>query len=109
MLHEEIANVAPWKSKEKQAISCNGDKYKTEVDSCANRTDGEKSTGDILNNRLTGIKVTNATAKWSEDLAENTLTNINLVVQPSALVAVIGPVGSGKVCFTSHFEFCYAA
>ena len=97
MLHEEIANVAPWKSKEKQAISCNGDKYKTEVDSCANRTDGEKSTGDILNNRLTGIKVTNATAKWSEDLNEDTLTDISVDVKTGSLVAVIGPVASGKV------------
>lgn len=43
-----------------------------------------------------GIYVTNATAKWSETSAENTLFNISVSVGPGTLLAVIGPVGSGK-------------
>lgn len=45
---------------------------------------------------IIGIYVTNATAKWSETLAENTLSNISVSVGPGTLLAVIGPVGSGK-------------
>ncbi|KAJ9591424.1 hypothetical protein L9F63_002030, partial [Diploptera punctata] len=97
LLHEEVANVAPWKVKEKHAMTCNGEKHKIEVDIIMNRIDEEKCSGDGHNvDKLTGIKVTNATAKWSEDLTDNTLTNINLIVRPSSLVAIIGPVGSGK-------------
>ena len=49
-----------------------------------------------------GIRVVNVTAKWSEDLNENALTNVNLDVKPGGLVAVIGPVGSGKVSRVTH-------
>ncbi|KAF5287553.1 hypothetical protein FQA39_LY15882 [Lamprigera yunnana] len=36
------------------------------------------------------------TAKWSEFSIENTFTNLNLQIKRGTLVAVIGPVGSGK-------------
>lgn len=44
-----------------------------------------------------GIVVSNATAKWSDTQTDNTLENINLTVRPGRLIAIIGPVGAGKV------------
>jgi len=43
------------------------------------------------------IGISNATAKWIDDQTCNTLDNINLNILPGSLVAIIGPVGSGKV------------
>lgn len=43
-----------------------------------------------------GIFIKNATAKWSESIADNTLTNVTVSVKPGQLLAIIGPVGSGK-------------
>ncbi|XP_049854061.1 ATP-binding cassette subfamily C member 4-like [Schistocerca gregaria] len=43
-----------------------------------------------------GIDLMEASAKWSINNTENTLNNVNLTVTPKQLVAVIGPVGSGK-------------
>lgn len=43
------------------------------------------------------IKISNASAKWTDDQTENTLNHINLTIEPGRLVAVIGPVGAGKV------------
>lgn len=51
---------------------------------------------NINNKEEKGIVLKDVTAKWSGDATENTLTNINALVQPGRLVAVIGPVGSGK-------------
>ena len=47
-----------------------------------------------------GIRVANITAKWTEDFPDNTLSNVSLDVKPGGLVAVIGPVGSGKVSYS---------
>lgn len=44
-----------------------------------------------------GVVVTNATAKWSDGQADNSLENINLTLRRGKLVAIIGPVGAGKV------------
>jgi len=41
--------------------------------------------------------MSNASAKWTDAQIENTLENINLTVTPGRLVAIIGPVGAGKV------------
>lgn len=38
----------------------------------------------------------NVSAKWSKECTENTLNRINMNITKSQLVAVIGPVGSGK-------------
>lgn len=43
------------------------------------------------------IIVTNASAKWIQNQLENSLNNINLTVRHGQLVAIIGPVGAGKV------------
>jgi ABC-type multidrug transport system fused ATPase/permease subunit len=53
---------------------------------------------DVAANK-NGISIMNVTARWTEDLPENTLTNVSLEVRPGGLLAVIGPVGSGKVSY----------
>lgn len=60
-----------------------------------NRNDTEQS------NNL-GIVVSNVTAKWTDAQTENSLENINLTVKPRRLVAVIGPVGAGKVYYNTN-------
>lgn len=58
-----------------------------------------------------GIVISNVTAKWTDVQNENSLENINLTVRPGRLVAIIGPVGAGKVrtfiprpCFSVIFN-----
>lgn len=41
--------------------------------------------------------MTGLTAKWSDATDENTLTNVSCSVKAGELLAVIGPVGAGKV------------
>lgn len=43
-----------------------------------------------------GVRLLHATAKWLSDHTENTLTDISITIKPGKLIAVIGPVGSGK-------------
>lgn len=43
-----------------------------------------------------GIRMTDATAKWTPQLHDNTLNKITLNIKPGSLIAVIGPVGAGK-------------
>lgn len=43
------------------------------------------------------IAITNASVKWNSNQPDNCLNKINLTVKPGKLVAVIGPVGAGKV------------
>ena len=44
-----------------------------------------------------GLFLTNAVAKWSEESHDPILNNISVHLIPGKLVAIIGPVGSGKV------------
>jgi ABC-type bacteriocin/lantibiotic exporter with double-glycine peptidase domain len=64
--------------------------------------------GDIQNNSQEsielGIIISNATAKWANTQSNFSIQNINLNVKPSKLVAVIGPVGAGKVCISSRIN-----
>ncbi|KAF5283711.1 hypothetical protein FQR65_LT13746 [Abscondita terminalis] len=52
----------------------------------------------IYNNgsREEAIYMQNGTAKWSESSSTNTFTNLNLQIKQGSLVAIVGPVGSGK-------------
>lgn len=50
-----------------------------------------------------GIVISNATAKWAVDQSENSLENINLTVGPGQLVAITGPVGAGKVMYSTIY------
>ncbi|XP_067646383.1 probable multidrug resistance-associated protein lethal(2)03659 [Eurosta solidaginis] len=43
-----------------------------------------------------GIEIHKLKAKWDSSMTEYTINNIELKVKPRTLVAVIGPVGSGK-------------
>ncbi|KAJ8870929.1 hypothetical protein PR048_027231 [Dryococelus australis] len=43
-----------------------------------------------------GITMSGATARWTKESHEDTLSNIDLKVSSGQLTAVIGPVGSGK-------------
>ncbi|CAD6992114.1 unnamed protein product [Ceratitis capitata] len=49
-----------------------------------------------LTHKTAGIEIRDLKAKWDNTLLEYTLNDINLNVKPRTLVAVIGPVGSGK-------------
>ena len=60
---------------------------------------------DNKNDTVTLEKVT---GKWNKDENEDTLANINLNLKSGQLVAIIGPVGSGKVCSDAklnHLKF----
>lgn len=56
-----------------------------------------KNNGEVLELMDFGIVVSNASAKWTDTQTDNSLKNINLIVRPGRLVAIIGPVGAGKV------------
>lgn len=43
------------------------------------------------------IVISNVTAKWTDTQTDNTIENINLTVKSGNLIAIIGPVGAGKV------------
>jgi len=44
------------------------------------------------------IVFSKATAKWTDDQTCNILENINISVSSGQLIAIIGPMGAGKVC-----------
>lgn len=62
--------------------------------------------GTLQSNNLR-INISNVTAKWIQDEIENSLRRINLTVKTGQLVAVIGPVGAGKVyiIIINHYIF----
>lgn len=55
-----------------------------------------KNQSDENAHKDVGVFLENATAKWSDASVDNTFTNINLSATPGNLLAIIGPVGSGK-------------
>jgi len=52
-----------------------------------------------------GIVVLNTSAKWTDVQNNNTLENINLTVKSGHLVAVIGPIGAGKVILIKFYLY----
>lgn len=60
------------------------------------RPDERFKTSLSFGSHSAGIFLKNASAKWTLTQSDNTMTNISLSVTPGALLAVIGPVGSGK-------------
>lgn len=58
----------------------------------------ENHDNNISNKKTTkcSLNIQNASAKWNENSAENTLTDLTLEVEKGQLIGVIGPVGSGK-------------
>ncbi|XP_063697681.1 probable multidrug resistance-associated protein lethal(2)03659 [Culicoides brevitarsis] len=69
-----------------------------------NRVEKEKADLNMSNSNGTPapppsnvvVKISNVTAKWDPKYTENTLNNVNLNLEKQKLIAVIGPVGSGK-------------
>lgn len=58
--------------------------------------DGVNNVGEEESITL-GIRITNATAQWTPVSHEKTLNKVTVDIKPGMLVAVIGPVGAGKV------------
>lgn len=87
LLHEEKDNRVPNVTK---PMDCRGQNGKTVVNG-----DIEKTA--IVNTNRLGVVISTATAKWTIDQPINCLENINLTVGSGQLVAIIGPVGAGKV------------
>ncbi|CAH1738398.1 unnamed protein product [Aphis gossypii] len=80
--------------KDKQSKTKNGFEKSNNHSSVLNDNDINRNDTEQLNNF--GIVISNATAKWSDSQIENTLDNINLIIRPGRLAAIIGPVGAGK-------------
>lgn len=98
--------------------------YEEKDDQIANRSKADKAANGIRKpiiingstapinfenekNSDLGIVATNVTAKWTDAQTENSLENINLTVRPGRLVAIIGPVGAGKVITQKHEKTNY--
>ncbi|XP_050545467.1 probable multidrug resistance-associated protein lethal(2)03659 isoform X2 [Daktulosphaira vitifoliae] len=87
LMYEEKNNQVANLSKANKAAS-NGARKPIVVNGKSNGT--QPSTMEL------GIVISNVTAKWTDAQIENSLEKINLTVVPGRLVAIIGPVGSGK-------------
>ncbi|EFA03945.1 probable multidrug resistance-associated protein lethal(2)03659 [Tribolium castaneum] len=57
----------------------------------------------IITTKETGITIDQVSAKWSETSQQNTLSDIKFNLEPKQLVAIIGPIGSGK---SSLLQLC---
>ena len=60
--------------------------------------EGERDTFAHDDANADTVTMEKVTGKWKKDENEDTLTNIDLNTKPGQLIAIIGPVGSGKVC-----------
>lgn len=78
----------------KQANGGNGTVAAEQTDAPAEDTPRTTTTTEHLS--VAGVHVANIRARWEPENPEYTLDDVSLLVQPQTLVAVIGPVGSGK-------------
>ena len=60
-------------------------------------TSDEASDMQKKDSKALGIRITNVTAQWMPQSHEKTLSKVTVDIKPGMLMAVIGPVGSGKV------------
>lgn len=87
LLYEEIGD-----NSRISANACNKTKKTDDMNGNLNLT--KKITQELAEEA--GIEICELKAKWDPTAIEYTLNNVNLDVKPATLVAVIGPVGSGK-------------
>lgn len=59
-----------------------------------------KNSGDYTNDD--GVVISDVTAKWTKLQITNSLQNVCLTAKRNRLVAIIGPVGAGKVCILNY-------
>ncbi|KAF5287552.1 hypothetical protein FQA39_LY15881 [Lamprigera yunnana] len=50
----------------------------------------------IHSNKTYSVKIDNGIAKWDNTSSDNTFENLNIDIKKGSVVAIIGPVGSGK-------------
>ena len=94
MLYDEVSTAVKSSCNAKERTPTAG---KVAINGSLETKISEESEDNATSERMTGVKIINMTAKWYEDLPGNTLTNVSMDVGPGKLVAIIGPVGSGKV------------
>jgi ABC-type multidrug transport system fused ATPase/permease subunit len=51
------------------------------------------------------LKVEHITARWSDESSHPTLRDLSFAVKAGQLVAVVGPVGCGKVLNQQDYEY----
>lgn len=79
--------------------------FSKSIDSNDNTAETNKKIDDITENF--DIDIMNASAKWTDNQSSYSLESINFNVRPGELVAIIGPVGVGKVCISQKGKVAY--
>lgn len=79
---------------------------KNNSQNCKTTTKSKNNDATVNTEQLSdyGVVISNATAKWKDNQTDSSLENIKLTVRPGRLVAIIGPVGAGKVNLIFFYE-----
>jgi ABC-type multidrug transport system fused ATPase/permease subunit len=67
------------------------------LDEISENAQSSKNMSNGIEKREVAVSLQNATAKWNDEITDPTLNNVNVTMKSGQLLAVIGPVGSGKV------------